>query len=134
YMAPEQAAGQVRETGPASDVYSLGAILYEQLTGQPPFKAATVMETLRQVVAEGPVPPHVLQSALPRDLDAICMKCLQKDPQRRYATAEELAEDLRRFRAGQPVLARHVGALEKSVRCLMRRPAALWFWLVLLAL
>jgi WD40 repeat protein len=123
YMAPEQASGKMKLTGPAADIYSLGAILYALLTGRAPFHADTTMSTLQQVIKDEPVPPTRLQSKVPRDLETICLKCLQKDPQRRYATALELAEDLHRFQTNEPIRARPVGRLEKSWKWARRRPA-----------
>ncbi len=122
YLAPEQADGKGKEAGPAADVYALGAILYECLIGRPPFKAATTLETLKQVVHDDPVPPRQLQPKTPRDLETICLKCLEKSPQRRYAAAEALAHDLGHFLAGESIEARRVGPLGRSWRWGRRRP------------
>lgn len=124
YMAPEQAAGKGKEVGPSCDIYALGAILYEMLTGRPPFKAATPLETLTQVAVDNPAPPRDLQPSTPRDLQTICLKCLEKEPGKRYATAIALAEDLRRFQAGQPILARPARIPEKLLKWTRRNRLA----------
>jgi WD40 repeat protein len=121
YMAPEQAGGQA--VGPATDVYALGAILYELMTGRPPFRAATPLDTVLQVVSDDPVPPTRLNPKTPQDLETIALKCLTKDPAKRYATAAVMADDLRRFQAGEPILARPAGPIEKAVKWAKRRPA-----------
>ena len=122
YMAPEQAAGKVRDTGPAADVYALGALLYECLTGRPPFEGPKHI-VLLNVLTDEPVPPSRLVAKVPRDLETICLKCLSKEPVRRYASAEELANDLRRFQTDEPVQARPVGAVERSVKWVRRHVA-----------
>jgi formylglycine-generating enzyme required for sulfatase activity len=134
YMAPEQAAGKVRDTGPAADVYALGALLYECLTGRPPFEGPPHV-VLVNVLNDEPVPPSRRGLKVPADLNTICLKCLQKEPQKRYASAEELANDLRRFQAGEPIRARAVGAAERTWKWARRRPAlAALLVVVLLAL
>ncbi len=122
YLAPEQAAGRGREAGPAADTYALGAILYKLLTGRPPFEADTWVEAVYRVLGEEPAAPSSLRPGLSRDLEAIYLKCLEKQPDRRYASAAELADDLGRYLAGRPVRARSVGRVERAVRWARRHP------------
>ncbi len=123
YMSPEQAAGRPGEVTTVSDVYGLGAVLYEVLTGHPPFAGATPVEVLRQVIHEEPVRPRTRAGDVDRDLEVIALKCLEKEPARRYRSALEVAEDLERWLAGSPILARRAGGLERAIKWSRRRPA-----------
>jgi serine/threonine protein kinase/tetratricopeptide (TPR) repeat protein len=122
YMAPEQAAGRLKEIGPVTDVYGLSAILYELLTGRPPFQAESAWDTIDLVLNQEPVPPSRLQPKAPRDLETICLKGLEKDPPRRYPSAGELADDLDRFLKGEPIRARPPSVVEQVLKWARRRP------------
>jgi serine/threonine-protein kinase len=123
YMSPEQAAGQTRAIGPAADIYALGALLYSALTGRPPFRAATAKETMQQVIDRDPVSPRQLNQAVPRDLEAITLKCMEKSVPRRYASAQALADDLRRYLDGRPILSRLASASRAPIAPRRRHPA-----------
>jgi formylglycine-generating enzyme required for sulfatase activity len=122
YMAPEQAAGHARDVGPATDIFALGVMLYEVLTGRPPFQGETTFETLQQICHDEPVAPGLLRPKLPRDLETICLTCLRKEPARRYRSAAALAADLNRFLAGEPIAARPPTAWERGRLWVKRRP------------
>lgn len=133
YMAPEQSGGSVVATGPHSDIYSLGAVLYDMLVGRPPFLAPTVAETLHKVLNQEPVALRSLQANVPRDLEVICLKCLHKSPDQRYATAVDLADDIKRFLNGIPICARPAGLAEQTFKSMRRHPLVTVF-VVMLAL
>jgi serine/threonine protein kinase len=120
YMAPEQAEGKAKEIGPAADVWALGAILYQLLTGQPPFQAATALDTLLLVVSADPMPPRERNPGVPRDLETICLKCLQRETEKRYASAGDLADDLRCFLTGEPIKARPPSVGQRTVKAWKR--------------
>src|SRR5207302_2446812 len=138
YMSPEQAASR-KDLTTATDIYSLGAVLYDLVTGRPPFMAPSALDTLVKVLEQEPVPPHRLNPRLDRDLETICLTCLNKDPRRRYASAEALARDLEHYLAGEPIQGRRVSRLERARRWIRRRPwaaalvAVLWLTVLLLA-
>jgi serine/threonine protein kinase len=135
YMAPEQAAGKVKELGPGCDVYGLGAVLYELLTGRPPFRSDTPFDTVRHVLETEPVPLRLLNPKVDRDLETICLKCLEKDPRRRYADADALAVDLQRYLDGEPIQARSYNLLARVTRALNKpnqRETDLRLWAALL--
>ena len=129
YMAPEQAMGQIGRIGPATDIYSLGAILYELLTGQVPFQGVSHQETLHLIATRDPVPPRRIRRTIPADLETICMKCLEREPGRRYASAAHMADDLHRWQQGEPIQARPVSMLEKAVKWARAAPRSPpWAW------
>jgi serine/threonine protein kinase len=127
YMAPEQAGGKIKELGPACDVYSLGAMLYELITGRPPFKSDTPMDTLMHVMERDPAPPRLLNPKVDRDLETICMKCLEKDPRGRYVSAEALAADLEHYLNGEAICARSFSMIDRLARTLDRSQYAIEF-------
>ena len=133
-MAPEQASGRIHDLGPACDIYGMGAILYELLTGRPPFKAETTFDTVLQVLHNDPVPPQLLNPKVEGDLQTICLKCLEKDPRYRYASAEALADDLQRFLDGESISAHSSGVVDRLMRTLQHshHDAAFHTWSTML--
>jgi WD40 repeat protein/tRNA A-37 threonylcarbamoyl transferase component Bud32 len=124
YMSPEQAAAQHALIGPASDVYALGSILYELLTGRAPFRSDSAIDILRQIQEDDPIRPQLLNARLPKDLETICLKCLEKEPRRRYASANDLADELGRYLRGEPIHARPLSRTTRAVRWCKRKPVA----------
>ena len=122
YMAPEQASGMFTNIGPAADIYALGAIFYECLTGRPPFVGTDPMQVVLPLLSDDPLRPRILEPAIPRDLETIAMKCLEKPPRKRYRRAADLASDLRRWLAGEPIVARPASAFERTGKWARRRP------------
>jgi WD40 repeat protein len=133
-MAPEQVQSHSESVGPAADIYALGSILYEMLAGRPPFEAETPILVMGQLVHDEPLSPSRLRPRLPADLVTICLKCLEKSPRRRYASARALADDLQRYRTGKPILARPVGAFGRAYRWCQRRPLVAGLWALCTAL
>ncbi|MCY3021146.1 MAG: serine/threonine-protein kinase [Planctomycetota bacterium] len=124
YMPPEQAEGRIKDIGPRSDVYSLGAILYEMLTGRVPFTGENAMQVLRATCHDDPIPPRRITPDVPRDLETICLKCMEKEPTKRYESAQALAEDLGRWLNGEPIVARASSPWERAAKWVRRRPTA----------
>lgn len=134
YMAPEQIQGSGIQISPSTDIYAIGAIIYHLLTGRPPFLATSVLDTISQLGNDDPISPRQLEPSVPRDLEVICLKCLRKDPQKRYAAAEALADDLERFRLGQPIYAKSTTTIERLWRLSRRNPITAGLTVALLAL
>src|SRR5262249_9720708 len=122
HAPPGRAGGETKSAAPPADIYALGAILYDMLTGRPPFKGTSAIETVKQVIEAEPVSPSRIQFRVPRDLETICLKCLQKEPRKRYGTARELADDLNRYLSGEPIRARRTPPLERAYKWTKRHP------------